>query len=209
MGRLKSTNLKIFPTIMSEGGGKQYSGSQASGNSYFKEIYSQMEKSLHGDEEVIVVGPGESKRRLMNFLTTEHSQMRGKVHLVEGLDGTGHDGVLLAVRSPALRSKIHSSKLSSATEILHEAMRRIGTGDRRVAMTFPEASNAAVQRAVEKVLVSSNILTFNVDEQSLVDFLNTVESHGGLVYLLDGSTDVGIQVSTLKGVVALLRFPVS
>jgi len=208
MGRLKSTTLTIFPGIESDAGGKQYLGSQGSGSRYFSEIISQMKKILRGGEEVIIVGPGESKRKLMNLLLLEDPQLRGRVQLVEGLDGTGHDGVLLAMRSPILRSRLQKSRLSSAAEILDEAMRRIGAGDRRVAMTFPEASKAAMQGAVDKVLVSSNIMSFNVEEGSLVEFLNTVESHGGGVYLLDGSTDVGIQVSALKGVVALLRFPV-
>ena len=42
----------------------------------------------------------------------------------------------------------------------------------------------------------------------MIDFLNDVESKGGELFSVDGTTDVGLRVSGLGGIIALLRFPV-
>ena len=46
------------------------------------------------------------------------------------------------------------------------------------------------------------------NEQEVVDFLNDVESRGGQIYSVDSSTDAGLRVSGLGGIISLLRFPV-
>ena len=43
----------------------------------------------------------------------------------------------------------------------------------------------------------------------MVDFLNDVETKGGKIYSVDSTTDVGLRVSGLGGIISLLRFPVS
>jgi protein pelota len=45
-----------------------------------------------------------------------------------------------------------------------------------------------------------------VDENSVVKLLNSVESSRGNTFLIDSSTDLGVQVSKLGGVIALLRY---
>jgi stalled ribosome rescue protein Dom34 len=47
-----------------------------------------------------------------------------------------------------------------------------------------------------------------VDEDELVELLNSVEARGGAVYLADSSLEFGKQVSSFGGVVALLRYAV-
>ena len=46
------------------------------------------------------------------------------------------------------------------------------------------------------------------DEQEVIDFLNDVDSKGGELFSVDSSTDVGLRVSGLGGIISLLRFPV-
>ena len=46
------------------------------------------------------------------------------------------------------------------------------------------------------------------DEQEVIDFLNDVESKGCQVYSVDATTDAGLRVNGLGGIVSLLRFAV-
>ena len=48
----------------------------------------------------------------------------------------------------------------------------------------------------------------NYDEQKIIDFLNDVESKGTKVYSVDATTDVGLRVTGLGGIISLLRFAV-
>ena len=46
------------------------------------------------------------------------------------------------------------------------------------------------------------------DEQEMMNLLNDAESNGVRVYSVDSSTDVGLRVSNLGGIVATLRYAV-
>ena len=81
-------------------------------------------------------------------------------------------------------------------------------GERRVAYTLPRVSEAAKAGAVETCVVSDDIFTNNLDEETLVQTLNLVEDKGGRVFLCDSSLETGKQVSALGGMVALLRYEV-
>ena len=60
---------------------------------------------------------------------------------------------------------------------------------------------------ISKGLFSEKIIQTH-DESQIIDFLNDVEAKGVTVYALDSTTDIGMQVSGLGGMVSLLRFPV-
>ena len=60
---------------------------------------------------------------------------------------------------------------------------------------------------VAKTVFSEKVIQEH-DEQKVIDFLNDVESKGGDLFSVDSSTDVGLRVSGLGGIISLLRFPV-
>ncbi len=60
---------------------------------------------------------------------------------------------------------------------------------------------------MESCAVSDDVFSHNVNEQQVVDTLNTIERMGGKVYLCDSSLETGKQVSSFGGIVATLRYP--
>ena len=46
------------------------------------------------------------------------------------------------------------------------------------------------------------------DEQEVIDFLNDVESKGSSIFSVDTTTDAGLRVTGLGGIISILRFPV-
>ena len=62
--------------------------------------------------------------------------------------------------------------------------------------------------AIESLVFSEKVIQ-DFDEQMVVDFLNDVESKGGGIYSVDSTTDAGLRVSGLGGIISLLRFPVT
>jgi stalled ribosome rescue protein Dom34 len=55
-------------------------------------------------------------------------------------------------------------------------------------------------------VVTDDVFTHNVDEEVVVDALNTIEGRGGKVYLCDSSLEAGKQVSSFGGIMATLRY---
>jgi protein pelota len=75
-------------------------------------------------------------------------------------------------------------------------------------MGFPDVEKAASMRAVESVVFSSSIFG-TVEEDELVKLLNAVESQGASAFAIDSSTDIGMRVSSLGGIVSVLRYQIS
>nr|WP_232212228.1 hypothetical protein [Candidatus Nitrosopumilus koreensis] len=60
--------------------------------------------------------------------------------------------------------------------------------------------------AVESLVFSDKAI--QDDEQKMIDFLNDVEKKGVKMYSVDSSTDIGLRVTGLGGIVSLLRYSV-
>jgi protein pelota len=78
---------------------------------------------------------------------------------------------------------------------------------RKFTMGFEETKKANEFGAVESLVFSEKIIQTH-DESEIIQFLNDVESKGVQVYALDSSTDIGLQVSGLGGMLSILRFAV-
>jgi protein pelota len=55
-------------------------------------------------------------------------------------------------------------------------------------------------------VVFSDAIFKTSDEDAVLKVLNSIESYGGKIYAVDSSTDIGLRVSSLGGIVALLRY---
>jgi protein pelota len=70
-----------------------------------------------------------------------------------------------------------------------------------------EVDDAVRIKAAESIIFSDTIFK-DSDEAGIVKMLNAAESHGAKTYAVDSSTDIGLRVSSLGGIVALLRFAI-
>jgi protein pelota len=86
-------------------------------------------------------------------------------------------------------------------------MLMVNRGEAKFAMGMQEVSQAAGMKAVESVVFSDSIFK-TTDEEQVVRMLNTIEGHGARTFAVDSSTDIGLRVSSLGGVVAILRYAV-
>jgi protein pelota len=58
-------------------------------------------------------------------------------------------------------------------------------------------------------LAFSDSVYSNAEEDTIIQLLNKVEQQGANTYAVDSSTDMGLRVTSLGGIVALLRYHVS
>ena len=118
------------------------------------------------------------------------------------------DGVRALVKEKSFQSLAKGSLLVEMQQLVAEVIKRISSGDTKVAYTLSRVKEAALAGAVEACAISDNVFSSGVDEEELVSVLNTVEAKGGSVYLADSSMEFGKQVSSFGGIVALLRYSV-
>jgi protein pelota len=194
----------LVTTIESGLGGKM--GDEQSPKPYISkvaEVISQLH--LEGDQ-VVVAGPGNFKNAIANQVRERLKSQ--PVSVIEGLDLTGADGVRAMIKAPSFEALARDSLVVEMQKLVAEVVRRVSMGDLKVAYSLPRVGAAAVSGAVESCVVSDNVFSAGVNEEQLVEVLNTIEGRGGSVYLADSSMEFGKQVSSFGGIVALLRYAI-
>jgi protein pelota len=214
VAKISGTHLKIIPNIYSGQSGKRYQHAAKNNpnieiffDDIAKTIQSMFSVAAENNSTIIIFGPGETKRRFYNLLVEKYKLEKGKVSLIDGVDVAGEDGIFVFLRSPAIKEAMSSSKLATVSSILDEIMRLVHKGDAKYAMGMQEVSNAASIKAIEYLVFSDSIFK-TTDENDVVKLLNLLESQGAKSFAVDSSTDIGWQVSSLGGIVALLRYSI-
>ena len=206
IGKLKGTHLQLMQNMYSGSSGKQYK-TNFNIQTFFESVSKALETILKEKDLIIIFGPGETKRQFANFLAKTPIAKMHKIETIDGIDSGGEDGIYTFIKSKAMQQILSQSKLAKVSSILEEIMIRANNKSRKFTMGFEETKKANEFGAVESLVFSEKIIQTQ-DEDKIIELLNDAESKGVKVYALDSSTDIGLQVSGLGGVLSLLRFPV-
>ncbi|MGQ0606026.1 MAG: pelota family protein [Candidatus Nitrosotenuis sp.] len=206
IGKLKGTHLELMQNMYSGSSGKQYK-TNFNIQTFFENVTKALETILKENDGLVIFGPGETKRQFVNFLAKTPIAKTRKIEIVDGVDSGGEDGIYVFIRSKSMQQILGQSKLAKVSSILEEVMIRANNKSRKFTMGFEETKRANEFGAVESLIFSEKIIQTH-DEDEIIEFLNDVESKGVKVYALDSSTDIGLQVSGLGGILSLLRFAI-
>jgi len=204
IGTLSGSHLAFVTTVESGLGGKM--GDEQSPKPYISKVSEVVSELFHEGDHIAVGGPGNFKNNIANQIRERLTSQ--PVTVIEGLDTTGADGVRAMIKIQSFETLAKDSLVVEMQKLVSEVVRRISTGDSKVAYSLPRVRVAATSGAVESCIVSDDVFSAGVDEGELVDVLNSVERRGGSVYLADSSMEFGKQVSSFGGIVALLRYAV-
>ncbi len=204
LGRLSGTHLKLLPNLYSGASGKRYK-SKFNIQDFFKDVQSAISTLIRDGDSIVIFGPGETKKRLANFLAEVPSIKGHKIQVVDAIDSSGEDGIYTFIKSDIMKQTLDTSKIAKVSAILDEIMLRANKKSTKFTMGFDETSKANDLGAVESLVFSDRIFE-KQDEDKIIEFLNQVESKGVEVFAVDSTTDAGLRVSSLGGVISLLRF---
>ncbi|MDE1872738.1 MAG: pelota family protein [Thaumarchaeota archaeon] len=207
IGRLTGTHLKIIPNLYSGASGKRYK-SKFNIEDFFKEVQGAISSTIRDDDEIIIFGPGETKKRLGNFLFELPSIKIHTIRVIDGIDSSGEDGIYIFIKSETMRQALTKSKIAKVSSILDEIMLMVNKKINKFTMGFEETLKANNSGAVESLVFSDKIFEDH-DEDKIIAFLNQAEGKGVKVYAVDSTTDVGLRISSLGGIVSLLRFSIT
>ena len=205
IARLRGTHLEFIPNIYSGSGGKRYK-TNFNIEKFFEQVQLAVSTVLKEGDVIVVFGPGETKKRFSNFIQKSQSMQKYKIQVVEGIDSGGEDGIYTFTKSQTMKEIMSDSKLAKVSSIIDEVMLLANKKSRKFTMGFDETFNANQMGAVESLVFSDKAIQDN--EQKMIDFLNDVESKGVKIYSVDSSTDIGLRVTGLGGIISLLRYAV-
>ena len=207
IGRLKGTHLQIMPNIYSGSSGKRYK-TNFNIEKFFDQVLKAISSSIKENDVLILFGPGETKKKFGNFFQKDPIAKNHKLELVEGIDSGGEDGIYTFTKSDIMKDIMSESKLATVSSIIDEIMLRANKKSRKFTMGFEETQKAKQFGAIELLVFSDKIIQTQ-DEEEVIKFLNDVENKGSKVFSVDSTTDLGLRVTGLGGIVSLLRFPIS
>jgi protein pelota len=204
VARITGTHVKIIPNIYSGQQGKRYPAKNASMDSFFSDTAKTVAAVLSEGDKIIVFGPGETRRRFYNVLD-KNGLPKERAQVIDGVDVAGEDGVFVFLRSPAMKEVMGASKLATVSAMLDQVMLMVNRGENKYAIGLKDITYAANIKAIEAIIFSDTIFK-TADEEDVIRLLNSVEAYGARTYAVDSSTDIGLRVSSLGGMVALLRY---
>ena len=206
IGKLKGTHLHLLPNMYSGSSGKRYK-SNFKIEKFFDDVTKALSTIIQKDDIVIIFGPGETRKKFGNFLSKTTLGQKIQIKVVEGIDSGGEDGIHIFTKSDSMKEIMSNSKLAKVSQIIDEVMILANKTSKKFSMGLKETRKANEFGAIESLVFSEKVIQEH-DEQEVIDFLNDVDSKGGELFSVDSSTDVGLRVSGLGGIISLLRFPV-
>jgi len=206
IGKLKGTHLHVLPNIYSGSSGKRYKTSFKIDN-FFNDIISAVSSITRDNNLIIIFGPGETKKKFVNFLSKSPIGQKCKIKTIDGIDSGGEDGIHTFTKSESMKEIMADSKIAKVSRIIDQVMFLANKKSRKFSMGLEETRKANEFGAIESVVFSEKVIQ-DFDEQEVIDFLNDIDSKGGQVYSVDSSTDIGLRVSGLGGIISILRFAV-
>ncbi|MCV0373837.1 MAG: mRNA surveillance protein Pelota, partial [Nitrosarchaeum sp.] len=150
IARLKGTHLEFIPNIYSGSGGKRYK-TNFNIEKFFEQVQQAVFSIIKESDLIIIFGPGETKKRLANFLQKSPNSQKYKMQVVEGIDSGGEDGIYTFTKSQAMKEIISESKLAKVSSIIDETMIRANQKSRKFTMGYDETKKANDMGAVESL----------------------------------------------------------
>ena len=202
IARLRGTHLEFMPNMYSGSGGKRYK-TNFNIEKFFEKVQQAVLTIIKEEDTMIIFGPGETKKRFSNFI---QKFQKFNIKVIDGIDSGGEDGIYIFTKSQIMKEIMVDSNLAKASSIIDEIMILANKQNKKFTMGFDETYNANQIGAVESIVFSDKAI--QDDEQKMIDFLNDVDGKGVKIYSVDSSTDIGLRVSGLGGIVSLLRYAV-
>lgn len=203
IAKLKGTHLEFLPNIYSGAGGKRYK-TDFNIEKFFGQVLPAIASIRKGTEDIIIFGPGETKKKFANFLQRNGNY---RPRIVEGIDSGGEDGIYTFTKSQIMKEIMSDSKLAKVSSVIDEVMMLANKKSRKFTMGLEDTARANQLGAV-RLLVFSDKSIQTYDEDRIIELLNSAESNGVETFGVDSSTDLGLRVTGLGGIVSLLRYVV-
>jgi protein pelota len=157
----------------------------------------------------MIVGVGFIKNDFTRYVNDEAPDISKSIIDVKSVNNGGIAGIHEALRSGVLLKAAHQLRVADETEVMEEALKRLGKSDATVTYGLDQVSRATNLGAVEKMIIADTLLRDAEEEQRLrlESLMHEVEQKRGSVIVISTEHEAGSKLLALGGIAALLRFP--
>jgi protein pelota len=180
-------------------------------NEYFKRAFtSLMQLWMPAHNAIVVLGVGFIKNDFVTYLTGNSKDLSQSVADVKSVNNGGVSGIYEALRSGVLLRASHQMRIIDETEVMEEAMKRLGKGESTITYGMNDVEKASQIGAIEKLILADTMLRDAEEEQRLLieKIMREVEQRAGGVTVVSTEHEAGAKLLALGGIAALLRFPI-
>ncbi len=180
-------------------------------NEYYKRATNSLSQQWsQNHNSIVVVGVGFTKNGFTTYLKDNAPDMAKSIADVKSVNNGGVAGIYEAMRSGVLLKAAHKMRVLEETEVMEEAMKRLGKGENTITYGLADVENAAQIGAIEKLILADTLLRDSEDEQRVLieKIMREVEQRAGSVTVVSTEHEAGSKLLALGGVAALLRFPI-
>jgi protein pelota len=181
-------------------------------NEYFRKVVDSLRQIWAATRNpVVVIGVGYVKSDFVSFLNNEATEVAKSVLDVKSVNTGGVAGINEALRSGVLLKAMKHLRIAEETEIVEEALKRLGKGEFTIVYGFEEVERATKLGAVEKLILADSLLRESSDEKRLAieEVMKEAEKKRGSVMVISTGHEAGAKLVALSGIAALLRFPMN
>jgi len=176
-------------------------------NEFFGEFASQLKYAAEKVEAVILAGPGFTKEDFLDFIKTREPDLAKKI-VLEDTTSIGVSGFQEVLRRGAVDRIMEESRIGREVKLMEELMKEISMNG-KAAYGMEEVRNAQSLGAVEKLLITDEMLRMEREGGTIDGFLKDVEHSQGKIVVFSTEFEPGKKLESLGGIAALLRFKVS
>jgi protein pelota len=183
---------------------------QGATNEYYKRVLNSLSQLWsQNHNSIVIVGVGFVKNDFVTYLKDNAGDMAKSLADVKSVNNGGVAGIYEALRSGVLLKAAHAMRVLEETEVMEEAMKRLGKGDNTITYGLADVESAAQVGAIEKLILADTLLRESEDEPrlQLEKIMREVEHRAGSVTVVSTEHEAGAKLLALGGIAALLRFP--
>ncbi len=183
---------------------------QGATNEYYKRALTSLSQLwTQNHNAIVVVGVGFVKTEFANYLRDNAGEMAKSLADVKSVNNGGIAGIYEALRSGVLLKAAHKMRVLEETEVMEEAMKRLGKGENTITYGLDDVERAVQVGAIETLILADSLIRESDDAQRLriEKIMQEVEHRAGNLTVVSTEHEAGNKLLALGGVAALLRFP--
>lgn len=172
-------------------------------NDFFTELADVID-GFKDVKAVIIAGPGFSKGDFHDFLLQKYPEI-AKISILESTGAGGRSGIAEVLKKGIIEKMATEGRIAFEIRKVEDMLSEIGKSSKLVAYGKKEVGEAVQTGAAENLLVIDEL----VREGEIEKLMDLTENMGGNVIIISSEHDGGKQLSSLGGIAALLRYPLT
>lgn len=199
IAHLREYGIKHVATIRSPRSGKFYATKGVKEEDYFVEVIQALKVDL-SEGELVIIGPGFAKERIMAYGRDKHPKIFERCHI----ESTGQCGMAAVneILKKGVGSKIlEDSRVALETQLVEKLLAEISKNG-LYAYGVDETRQAVTAGAADTLLAT----TKKVRSRKYDDILEAAKNAGSKVVIISEVHDAGKSLDALGGIGALLRY---